>query len=162
MAKYIDLDQGSESNYSEKNISVSEDYDDIPNYKKCVNCCQPGKWRKCTKYSICDECKLLPEYHLICRSNVYKRFPHHYKKLLVEDMSGKELVENDIDIEKVGLTFEDLHNAYMVKKIHMFTVPYDRSSSQPMRLYFEAEVQKLVEDKRKRLQNKINRHLNKQ
>lgn len=88
--------------------------------KKCVGQCgAQGKWRYATREYICEDCAQHPPHKLITRT--------HAKTLY-------------------GLSFEDLHQAMMAKRIRMFTVKnYHNAAAPPIRLYYVHELEALAQ-----------------
>lgn len=83
--------------------------------KTCVGQCgEKGQWRYVTRDFVCPECRQKAPHKLITRSKAKATY---------------------------GLTFEELHEAFLAKKIRMITAknPHGRGMP-PMRLYYEHEI----------------------
>lgn len=163
--KEIDLNLEIASDTASQCSDVSFDSKKDKKYLECIGCGQQGRWRKCTKNSVCDECKKLPTYRLMARTNVLKQYPNRAYDLAGSDalfeFNPDEFVR--VPIASIGLTRKDLIEAYMEKKIEMFTMPapskFGRTKN-PMRLYFQYQVEHILKNKIIRFKKMQTRLLN--
>jgi hypothetical protein len=82
-------------------------------------CGQRGKWRYATRNYLCGECSHKPPHLLITRTKAKAEF---------------------------GLTFDELHQAFQKKNLHMFTVPNPHNrAAPPSRLYYYHEILNLAQ-----------------
>lgn len=103
--------------------TVSKDSTMTVDITACTHCntTQGIKWKPVCRAYLCATCQTLPEYKQICRSTA---------------------------MNKYGLTFDALHTAWKAGRIRMTSVknPYGPQLP-PMRLYIEAEIKRLAQQK---------------
>jgi len=97
---------------------------DIGDNGTCRNCGESdAAWRFWMKRHLCDACLALPEYRMICRTRIMRKY---------------------------GLTFQQLKDAQDHARLQVFYTPSPHrgkdSGSQWMKLYWVHEIEILVED----------------
>jgi len=96
----------------------------VPRSKQCAGGCGGnGKWRYATRDFLCYDCRGKPPHQLITRTRAQNEY---------------------------NLDFQDLHQAFLEKRIRMFTVPNPHSTPQnpapPSRLYYLHEIVRLARE----------------